>query len=351
MKAITNTLLTLLVVIIFSCTSENVQEIKEVEKEEIVKVDIEEKVDVETEPQPIIKKDSIVNVPDVRQDTTPIVGILKSVEESDFWGRVWLTVDVNGNNRTFPYYGEPKATYMGDFKKVENLIGKKILVKFRIEETIEEEDLHVDNKSIHGKYGRIKIEGDGDYGSTIEGTLLVHEYDKSGDLPSDYRIIDDKGDTITISGFVYDTHVALNGKKATVYYFEEITYIARSVVSLEKKEVNVDHYICYKNDKDTSQYIWVSFAKKEGALQLKYEGQEDAIDLVFDREDYFCDGCAHPTIETYYNEIYNDKINGVYKLTHSGVWDYVDYTRGKDGKVFNFKIDHFKKQYSKTPCF
>lgn len=375
-------------------------------------------------------------------DSTPIIATLTSVEESDFWGRVWLHTQVDGKYKSFAYWGEPDTEYTGDFEYVRKLVGKKISIKFRIEETLEEVDLHVDDETIHGEYGRIK-EGNSD--EKIEGTLLVHEHDKSGDLPSSYRIIENNGDTTTITSFVYDKHVALNGKKATVYYYPRKEYIAKSVVSLVedkptstifigewKKEDSsnpidptffeikkedeykiqfsnddyfvsvenssnmlkgysnsgnfeiklisenppivsysddgrghfepvknvrfvkeksnnktVDHYICYKNDNDTSQLIWVSFTKKEEAIQIKYEDQKDAIDLEFDKEEFLCDGCAHPTIHKYYN----DKDNGRYKLTHSGIWDYIEYTRSKDGKVFNFTIDHLKKQYSKTPCF
>lgn len=131
---------------------------------------------------------------------------------------------------------------------------------------------------------------------------------------------------------------------------EDTVIISDDTITIEK-EIIIDHYICYKNDKDSSLYIWVSFAKKIGAIQVKYKGQKEGIDLLFDREEFLCDGCAHPTIHKYYNEIYGGKVNGVYKLTHSGVWDYVEYTRGKDGKVFNFTIDHLKNHYGKTPCF
>jgi hypothetical protein len=60
---------------------------------------------------------------------------------------------------------------------------------------------------------------------------LVHENDRSGELPSDYRIINNIGDTITISSFIYDDHVALNGKKAIVYYTNDTNYIATSITS------------------------------------------------------------------------------------------------------------------------
>ncbi|OEK08651.1 hypothetical protein A8C32_04165 [Flavivirga aquatica] len=116
------------------------------------------------------------------------------------------------------------------------------------------------------------------------------------------------------------------------------------------KKDAVDHYICYKDDKKAERVIWISFTEKSRAIQVKYKGQNTAIDLVFVKEE-FIKGGAHPTIITYYNEIHDGKLNGEYKLTHSGNWDYVKYIRGKDGKKFNFTIDHNSNSYRKSSCF
>lgn len=111
-----------------------------------------------------------------------------------------------------------------------------------------------------------------------------------------------------------------------------------------------DHYICFTNDKNTSRRIWVSFTKDNIAIEIKYEGQTEGIELKFTHEEYI-EGGTHPTIINYYDEIYNGTINGRYKLTHSGIWDYLEYTRGRDSKTFNFTIDHNADPYGKTPCF
>ena len=215
MKTIIYPLLIVTVISMFSCINESEQKNKNVKKKEIVKDVIKEKVAI---------KDSIIKVPNVLRDSTAVVGILKAVDESDFWGRVWLNIDVDGNPKTFPYYD-----YSGDFRNVENLKGKKVLVKYRIEETLREYDLHVNNKTIHGENG-FDDHGD-DLG--LEGTLLFNGL--SGDTPSSYEIINIKGDTITITGWVYDAHMELNGKKVTVYYEAETYSIAESVISLEKE--------------------------------------------------------------------------------------------------------------------
>jgi hypothetical protein len=277
MKQLSIIAISMLASFLFSCSDST----KEKPQKEDIKSVMEEKVD--SEPQLIVKEDAIIEAPDVRKDTSPAIGILKTIEESDFWGRVYLYVEVDGKTKSFPYYGEAGTENFGDFEYVENLIGKKVSIKFRIEETLEEEDLHVENKTIHGKYGSIKTEEQIKENSNnkIDGTLLVNEYDKSGDLPSDYRIIDNNGDTITISGFVYDTHVALNGKKATVYYFEETTYIATSVISLEKEELNTSAIFIGKWKKEES-----SNPMDPTSFEIKKKNESDYT-IKFSGEDYF----------------------------------------------------------------
>jgi hypothetical protein len=112
----------------------------------------------------------------------------------------------------------------------------------------------------------------------------------------------------------------------------------------------IDHYICYKDDKVASRMIWISFTDKEDAVQIKYKGQKLPIDLVFIKEE-FIKGGSHPTIIKYYSEKIGLEINGEYKLTHSGNWDYVEYTRGKDDRMFNFTIDFESNPYGKEACF
>jgi hypothetical protein len=112
----------------------------------------------------------------------------------------------------------------------------------------------------------------------------------------------------------------------------------------------IDHYICYKDDKVDSRMIWISFTDKDDAIQIKYKGQKAPIDLIFIKEE-FTKGGSHPTIIKYYSEKVNQEINGKYKLTHSGNWDYVEYTRGKDDKKFNFTIDFESNPYGKEACF
>jgi len=208
-------------------------------------------------------------------DTTPVVGILKSIEESDFWGRKYLYVNVDGKTKVYDYYAE-------DFSETRKLIGKKIVIKFRVEETLQELDLHLNNKTIHGKYGRVKAEeqtnGNGD--SKIEGTLLIHKHDRSGDLPSDYRIIDNNGDTTTITAFVYDSHIELNGKKATVYYMHNIDYIVKYVGAFENNTSNtIASFVGSWKKEDSSSPIDPTYFKIHKDAEHEYS-------ITFGNEDY-----------------------------------------------------------------
>lgn len=125
-------------------------------------------------------------------------------------------------------------------------------------------------------------------------------------------------------------------------------------IQLKESEAHLiqklDHYICFNNDEKISPRIWIGFNVKDYALQVKYEGQHEAMDLQFVKEEYI-EGGAHPTLIKYYNEIVNGQINGSYKITHSGIWDYVLYERKRDGKAFNFTIDQNANPYGKMPCF
>lgn len=119
-------------------------------------------------------------------------------------------------------------------------------------------------------------------------------------------------------------------------------------------EKKPSYYICYRNDDKADMMMSISFDEEGKAQAVKYKGQEESIPLFYQRE-VMEQGGANPTIETYYIEMLNGQKNGVYKLTHSGIWDYAEYTRGKDGKVFNFTIDHDSSvegdSYTKKPCF
>ena len=127
-----------------------------------------------------------------------------------------------------------------------------------------------------------------------------------------------------------------------------------SKINAKYTEVQPQYYICYTSDANANMAITISFTEDGKALKVKYKGQKESMALSYLRED-FDKGETYPTIETYYKEMYKGKENGEYKLTHSGNWDYAVYTRSKDGKKFNFTIDHEltieNDEYRNTPCF
>ena len=112
---------------------------------------------------------------------------------------------------------------------------------------------------------------------------------------------------------------------------------------------DVHHYICFNGD-DNSMVIWVSYSREEKALEVKYKGQDKAMQLVHTKGDSRFPG-AYVVSDDYYKEMVDGKENGQYKITHSGIWDYVEYKRGTDGKIFRFTIDHNANPYGKEPCF
>jgi hypothetical protein len=111
----------------------------------------------------------------------------------------------------------------------------------------------------------------------------------------------------------------------------------------------VDHYICYKNETDPESSIMLSFTAYGNALEVKYKGKEDIMDLEYINEDE--PEYQSTTSVKYYNELYKGKVNGTYIVTRSGNWSDVVYTRGNDGNIFSFSIDHEANPYGKSPCF
>jgi hypothetical protein len=96
--------------------------------------------------------------------------------------------------------------------------------------------------------------------------------------------------------------------------------------------------------------IWVSYSREEKALEVKYKGQDKAMQLVHTKGDSRFPG-AYVVSDDYYIEMVDGKENGQYRITNSGIWVYVEYKRGTDGKIFRFTIDHDANPYGKAPCF
>ena len=116
-------------------------------------------------------------------------------------------------------------------------------------------------------------------------------------------------------------------------------------------EKSPNYYICYSENNNKNLQLWIGFDEKSNASKVKYKEMNLLMDLVFVNEVNENPDGPYPVLVEYYNEIYQEKVNGVYKLTKSGNWYYAEYTRGSDNKQFNFTIDNKSNNFSKTPCF
>ena len=116
-------------------------------------------------------------------------------------------------------------------------------------------------------------------------------------------------------------------------------------------EKSPNYYICYSENNNKNLQLWIGFDEKSNASKVKYKEMNLHMDLVFVNEVNENPDGPYPVLVEYYNEIYQEKVNGVYKLTKSGNWYYAEYTRGSDNKQFNFTIDNKSNNFSKTPCF
>ena len=111
-----------------------------------------------------------------------------------------------------------------------------------------------------------------------------------------------------------------------------------------------DYYISYNSDDNTTTELMIAFTEDGKALYAKYYGQKRHIELRFAK-----DASEGRNIVEFYDEIVNGEVNGNYKLSHSGNWDYAEYTNAKSGKKFGFTINHdvtiMNDTYRTVPSF
>jgi predicted transcriptional regulator YdeE len=140
-------------------------------------------------------------------------------------------------------------------------------------------------------------------------------------------------------------NIELNPFNTYSIYKENIIPDDESVLKLP------NYYICYSENNNENLQLWIGFDEKAKATKVKYKGMNLDMDLVFVKEVDENEGGPYPVLAEYYNEIYEEEVNGVYKLTKSGNWYYAEYKRKSDNKVFNFTIDIESNNFSDSPCF
>ena len=131
----------------------------------------------------------------------------------------------------------------------------------------------------------------------------------------------------------------------------EENIILEEEINPKSTEKSPNYYICYSENNNKNLQLWIGFDEKSNASKVKYKEMNLHMDLVFVNEVNENPDGPYPVLVEYYNEIYQEKVNGVYKLTKSGNWYLAEYTRGSDNKQFNFTIDNKSNNFSKTPCF
>ena len=131
----------------------------------------------------------------------------------------------------------------------------------------------------------------------------------------------------------------------------EENIILEEEINPKSTEKSPNYYICYSENNNKNLQLWIGFDEKSNAFKVKYKETNLHMDLVFVNEVNENPDGPYPVLVEYYNEIYQEKVNGVYKLTKSGNWYLAEYTRGSDNKQFNFTIDNKSNNFSKTPCF
>ncbi|WP_395043135.1 hypothetical protein [Flavobacterium sp.] len=111
-------------------------------------------------------------------------------------------------------------------------------------------------------------------------------------------------------------------------------------------------YQCYANDKNSKNMISTILDANYSVIAVYYKGQKVAINLTFVKEEMETNG-AHPTSYSYYKEIIDGKVTGIYVFIHSGIWDYIQYTNKKSKKTTSYTMTDFSRENfeSSKPCF
>lgn len=109
----------------------------------------------------------------------------------------------------------------------------------------------------------------------------------------------------------------------------------------------VDQYICFSSDNGELDTIMFALDKNDQALWAQYDNREDVINLEFITGDSPNPG--FPTYTLTYDALLSNGVKfGTFVQTHSGVYDYLEFTND-DGEVFTF-TNISEKSYVSEMC-
>ena len=161
--------------------------------------------------------------------------------------------------------------------------------------------------------------------------------------------------TVSVRGMSFLLDAYFNTYKINEKQIKPSTKIKEVVIKGDTQAITIaktspKKYICFTNDKNSNQKLWLGLDDTGKAVVIKYKGPQESKELNFTKVTSVSGG-SQPTIIEHYDEIYEQKINGQYILKKSGNWYYLNYIRGKDRKEFNFTIDHTAENITSRPCF
>lgn len=151
--------------------------------------------------------------------------------------------------------------------------------------------------------------------------------------------------------FVLDTH--MNISQVDLKNINPKTKVKQILIKGQFKSKEIEepkNYLCFKSDGNTSPDLMLGLRNDTLAVSVQYKNQNSPIRLIKTNSKYL-KGKNHPTTIDFYDEIYQNRLNGKYELKKSGNWYYLNYKRGKDQKEFNYTIDHTANNFSSQPCF
>lgn len=220
---------------------------------------------------------------EVKIDTSTLQGILTKVEESSFWGTVYLHLDVKGTRKSFQY-----DTYNAELnKKAEGLINTTVEITYIDQVTFEEIDLHHKGTSIHGQYSRVKSDEDKNKLEMVEGVLTATENDLSGDLPSEYIITKADGSKLKVTAFVDDRYLAKSGENVIAYC--RASHQEKVVSVLKLADGDVEAHITFIREKfgiitgkmKSDDYRIIEFDQEIQEEFVKYKRAMDGDQIRF----------------------------------------------------------------------